>query len=150
MATALVADPIYREHLAGRSDHPERPDRYDAVMLALEQSGWIGDLVRVPARAATESELLLCHTTEYLRTARRDVVSGRPYLSTGDTDIGPESWEVAEYAAGGVLAAVEAVVSGTAQNAFCVVRPPGHHANASRGMGFCLFKIGRASCRERV
>ena len=139
MATALVADPIYRKHLAGRRDHPERPDRYDAVMRALEQSGWIRDLIRIQPRAATEKELLLCHTPEYLRIARRDVVSGRPYLSTGDTDIEPESWEVAEYAAGGVLAAVDAVMSGTAQNAFCAVRPPGHHANASRGMGFCLF-----------
>jgi acetoin utilization deacetylase AcuC-like enzyme len=97
------------------------------------------DLTRIPSRAATEDELLLCHTPEYLHVARRDVESGRPFLSTGDTDIGPNSWEVAERAVGGVLNAVDAVMTGAARNAFCAVRPPGHHANAVRGMGFCLF-----------
>jgi acetoin utilization deacetylase AcuC-like enzyme len=138
MHTALVADPIYRQHLAGRYEHPERPERYDAVVRALEKSGMMHDLMRIPSRAVSEDELLLCHTPEYLRTARRDVESGRPFLSTGDTDIGPESWEVAERAAGGVLNALDAV-TGAARNAFCAVRPPGHHANAARGMGFCLF-----------
>ncbi len=136
--TALLADPIYREHLAGRN-HPERPERFDAVVEGLVRAGLLDQSMRVDRRAATEEELLLCHTPEYLRTARQDVESGRPYLSTGDTDITPNSWNVAAQAVGGVLNAVDAVVSGKAQNAFCVVRPPGHHANASRGMGFCLL-----------
>jgi acetoin utilization deacetylase AcuC-like enzyme len=139
MPTALLADPIYREHLAGRFDHPERPERYDAVVDALEKSGVARDLTRIPSRPATEDELLLCHTPEYLRIARHDVESGEPFLSTGDTDIGPTSWHVASRAVGGVLNAVDAVMSGAARNAFCAVRPPGHHANAVRGMGFCLF-----------
>jgi len=88
---------------------------------------------------ATSDELALCHTREYLAIAHRDVASGRPYLSTGDTDIGPNSFDVAARAAGGVLNAVDAVLTGRAHNAFCAVRPPGHHATASRGMGFCLF-----------
>jgi acetoin utilization deacetylase AcuC-like enzyme len=67
------------------------------------------------------------------------VASGRPYLSTGDTDITPNSWDVAVRASGGVLNAVDAVLTGAARNAFCAVRPPGHHANAGRGMGFCLL-----------
>jgi acetoin utilization deacetylase AcuC-like enzyme len=139
MPTALVADPIYRQHLAERLDHPERPERYDAVAAALQKSGLIHDLTRIPSRAATEDELLLCHTPQYLGIARRDVESGQPFLSTGDTDIGPNSWDVASHAVGGVLNAVDAVMTGSARNAFCAVRPPGHHANASRGMGFCLF-----------
>ena len=134
LPTALLADPIFREHLAGR-EHPERPERFDAVVRALAPF----DLLGVPARAATEEELLLCHTAEYLATARRDVASGRPYLSTGDTDITPNSWDVAVRAAGGVLNAVDLVMTGRARNAFCVVRPPGHHATPNRGMGFCLF-----------
>ena len=129
-ATALLYDPIYHEHLAGRP-HPECPERLDAVLKGLGQSGLLDRLTRVEARAATEEELLLCHTPEYLRIARRDVESGCPYLSTGDTDITPNSWEVAASAAGGVLNAVDAVVVGSARNAFCAVRPPGHHATPS-------------------
>jgi acetoin utilization deacetylase AcuC-like enzyme len=138
MTTAFMADPIFREHLTGRR-HPECPARFDAVLRSLERTGLTAKMLRVDARDATEEELTLCHTPEYLRTARGDVASGRPYLSTGDTDITPNSWDVAVRAAGGVLNALDAVLTGAARNAFCAVRPPGHHANAGRGMGFCLL-----------
>ncbi len=134
--TAFLADPICREHLAGR-EHPERPERFDAVVAALAPLA--ERLLSIEQRVIAEDELLLCHTPEYLETVRRDIAAGHPYLSTGDTDIGPNSWEVAARAAGGVLNAVDAVVTGRARNAFCCVRPPGHHANAGRGMGFCIF-----------
>jgi acetoin utilization deacetylase AcuC-like enzyme len=133
-----LAAPVFREHLAGR-DHPERAERFDAVVERLRAANLMGALVPVAARAATEEELLLCHTIEYLRTARRDVESGRSYLSTGDTDIGRNSWDVAAQAVGGTLNAVDAVLQGRARNAFCAVRPPGHHATRCRGMGFCLL-----------
>jgi acetoin utilization deacetylase AcuC-like enzyme len=139
MPTALLSGSIYREHLANRPGHPERPERYDVVVRALEKSGIAQELRPIQPRAATEDELLLCHTSKYLRIAKRDVDAGLPSLSTGDTDIGPNSWDVASHAVGGVLNAVDAVISGQARNAFCAVRPPGHHASASRGMGFCLF-----------
>ena len=132
--TALSADPIYREHLIGRP-HPERPERFDAVMEVLPADR----MLRLDARSATEEELLLCHTPAYLRTARHDVEAGYRHLSTGDTDIDGRSWEVAVRAVGGVLNAVDAVMAGRARNAFCAVRPPGHHANAGRGMGFCIL-----------
>src|SRR5947209_5618558 len=121
MKTALMADPIFRDHLAGRQ-HPERPERFDAVVDALQRAGLMEKLLRIEARDAMEEELLLCHTPQYLKTARRDVESGRPYLSTGDTDITPKSWQVAVRAAGGVLNAVDAVFTRAARNAFCVVR----------------------------
>jgi acetoin utilization deacetylase AcuC-like enzyme len=136
--TALLIDPIYREHLLGR-DHPERPERFDAVVQGLREAGLVDRLGHVEPRPATEEDLLLCHTREYLRKARHDVQEGYRFLSTGDTDITSNSLDVAEQAVGGVLNAVDAVLAGTARNAFCVVRPPGHHATASRGMGFCLF-----------
>jgi acetoin utilization deacetylase AcuC-like enzyme len=136
--TALLADPIYRKHLEGR-EHPERPERFDAVMHGLESAGLLERVLRIPARPAAEEELLLCHTPQYLEIVRRDFAAGAPYLSTGDTDITPNSWEVASHAVGGVLNAVDSVMTGQARNAFCAVRPPGHHANAGRGMGFCLF-----------
>jgi acetoin utilization deacetylase AcuC-like enzyme len=134
----MMSDPIFREHLVG-VDHVERPERYDAVTNALTRSGFTARPHRVEARPSTEDELLLCHTKPYLDIARRDVQSGRPFLSTGDTDITRNSWDVAIRAVGGVLNAVDAVMTGAADNAFCCVRPPGHHANASRGMGFCLL-----------
>jgi acetoin utilization deacetylase AcuC-like enzyme len=138
MKTALMNDAVFREHLMGR-DHVERPERMDAVINAIAGAGLMARLERIPARDATEEELLLCHTREYLAIARHDVESGRPFLSTGDTDVTPNSWAIAVRAAGGVLNAVDAVMTGAAKHAFCAVRPPGHHANASRGMGFCLL-----------
>jgi acetoin utilization deacetylase AcuC-like enzyme len=146
MTTALIADPLFRDHLAGRQ-HPERPERFDAVMNGLNRAGLLDRMLLLEARTATGDELLLCHTAEYLKTVRRDVESGRRYLSTGDTDITPNSWDVATRAVGGVLNAVDAVLSGSARNAFCAVRPPGHHANAARGMGFCLFNNAAIAAR---
>jgi acetoin utilization deacetylase AcuC-like enzyme len=136
-STGLLTDSVYREHLCGRDRHPERPARYDAVIAALTPLS--AKLAPVAARAAGDEDLLLCHTADYLHLAKREVEAGRRSLSTGDTDVTPNSWDVAIRAAGGVLNAVDAVCSGNLKNAFCVVRPPGHHANASRGMGFCML-----------
>jgi acetoin utilization deacetylase AcuC-like enzyme len=136
--TGLLADPIYRNHLLGRN-HPECPERFDAVVEGLQTADFLDRLNRVASRAATVEELILCHTAEYVRTARHDVDSDQLYLSTGDTEIGPNSWDVAVQAVGGVLNAVDSVFEGRVRNAFCVVRPPGHHATQTRGMGFCLF-----------
>jgi acetoin utilization deacetylase AcuC-like enzyme len=136
-ATALFADPRCREHLAGRQ-HPERPERFDAVMNALRQNRLLDRLTPLPARSATMEELQMVHTPQYLATAQHDIAAGYPYLTTGDTDVTPNSWDLALLAAGGVLNAVDAVATAQARNAFCVVRPPGHHATPTRGMGFCI------------
>ena len=138
LVTAILADPVYKEHQTGRS-HPERPERMDAVVHALERDGAIKDALRIPVRSATEDELALCHTRPYIEIAKHDVASGLRDLSTGDTQISPRSFDVALKAAGGLLNAVDAVVDRKAANAFCAVRPPGHHATPDRGMGFCLF-----------
>jgi acetoin utilization deacetylase AcuC-like enzyme len=84
-------------------------------------------------------EIALCHDRGYIVTAKEDVESGLEDLSTGDTSICPRSYDVAIQAVGGVLNAVDAVFAGKAKNAFCAVRPPGHHARPAQGMGFCLF-----------
>ena len=137
-ATALLADPIYKQHLTG-AGHPEQPGRYDAVVQALEEAGLLEDLQEIDRRAASEEEILLCHTPDYLETVKREVAAAARMLSTGDTVISEKSYAVAREAVGGVLQAVDAVVEGRAANAFCVVRPPGHHATPARGMGFCIF-----------
>ena len=136
--TGLVADKISRDHDTGPR-HPERPERFDAVVNALESAGLIEGLTKIPPRLATDDELALCHTRGYVDLARRDITAGASHLSTGDTTIGPGSLKVALNAAGSVLQAVDAVMAGEVANAFCVLRPPGHHATPDRGMGFCIF-----------
>lgn len=136
--SALLADPDCKLHDPGKW-HPEKPARFDAIVEALRKSGHEKALVKVAARAATVEELAYCHTQEYIKTAKSDVESGRRSLSTGDTAVSEKSYEIALKAAGGVMAAVDLVLTGQAKNAFCVVRPPGHHATPSRGMGFCIF-----------
>ncbi len=136
LKTGLLADPIYKEHDTGPG-FPESAARYDAIVNALEKAD-LG-LEHIKSRAATEEELLLCHTAEYIKTVRHDVEAGERSLSTGDTVICKKSLDVALAAAGGVLAATDAVVERRIKNAYCVVRPPGHHATPTRGMGFCIF-----------
>ena len=138
LRTAIVCAPIFKQHDTGPG-HPESPERCDAVMHGLERAGLKDRLLALAPRVAGDEEVLACHTESYLRTVRHDVASGAENLSTGDTAIGERSLTVALQAVGGVLEAVDAVVARRAKNAFCVVRPPGHHATPEVGMGFCIF-----------
>ena len=136
--TAVLYDDAYKLHQTG-GDHPESPERLGAILDGLARAGLDKVTRRLAPRPATEQEVAACHTEGYIRTARRDIESGAASLSTGDTLVSPDSYRVALLAAGGVLEAVDAAVAGTVKNAFCVVRPPGHHATPDRGMGFCIF-----------
>jgi len=145
MATALLLDTIYKQHLTGPG-HPERPERYDAIAAALEREGLVKSLERIAVRPATEDEIAMCHSRDYIAVVKRDIARGEQDLSTGDTTISPKSLDVALRAAGGLLNAVDAVI-GRAGNAFCVVRPPGHHATPVKGMGFCIFNNAAIAAR---
>ena len=120
-------------------DHPEKPDRLRALHRRLEEEGLLAKLVPVAPREASDDDLHLCHTRAYLAAVRRDLARRAPVLSTGDTHLSPQADTSARAAAGCAMAAVDAVVSGRVRNAFAAVRPPGHHATLSRGMGFCLY-----------
>jgi acetoin utilization deacetylase AcuC-like enzyme len=139
--TGLLFDDVYLRHLAGVSDHPERPERLTAIRDGLERSGLLKSLYRITPRRVTDQELAFVHTRAYVDLVRKELsnLRGPANLSTGDTVISPGSLEAAEYAAGGVLKAVDAVMTKRVKNAFCAVRPPGHHATPTRGMGFCIY-----------
>jgi acetoin utilization deacetylase AcuC-like enzyme len=136
--TGIVADPLSRKHDTG-TGHPERPERFSAVLNRLEAGGVFRDLAPLPHHEASNDELALVHTREYISLVEREVEEGRPQLSTGDTTLSAGALISARIAAGAVISAVEAVFTRSVLNAFCLVRPPGHHASADRGMGFCLF-----------
>jgi len=138
MKTGLICSEVYKEHDPGRA-HAESPARYDASIKGIKEHVAVDRLIEIKPRRATEEDLALCHTLEYIDTAREDILSGWGSLSTGDTDVCTKSFDVALLAAGGVLQAVDSVMDGKIRNAFCVVRPPGHHATSERGMGFCVF-----------
>ncbi|MGB8854974.1 MAG: histone deacetylase [Pirellulales bacterium] len=136
--TGLVVSTAFSEHLTG-SGHPERPDRTAAIVERLKADGLLARARIIEPRLATDEDILRCHTAAYLKIVKEDVADGVQRLSTGDTPLSPKSLDTALLAAGGVLAAVDAVMDGSVANAFAVVRPPGHHATPNRGMGFCLF-----------
>ncbi|MFP6899314.1 MAG: histone deacetylase [Opitutales bacterium] len=138
MKPVLVTDLAYEKHDTGFG-HPEQPARITAVLKALDKAGLSEGFRKVEPRPCGDDDLLRCHTDNYLAAVKADVASGATILRTGDTTIGKASLEVAKLAVGGVLTAIDVVVSDEAPSAFCVIRPPGHHATPDKGMGFCLF-----------
>ncbi|MCB1232750.1 MAG: histone deacetylase [Verrucomicrobiae bacterium] len=148
MKTGLLLDEFYAAHDPGEH-HPESPGRIRAIIGELEARGLVERCQSLEKRAATDEEILRVHTPGYLETVLREIDgTGSGMLSTGDTNYGFQSLEVARDAAGGLLNAVDAVMKGDIRNAFCAVRPPGHHATADRGMGFCIFNNAALAARH--
>ena len=129
-------DSCYERHDTG-AGHPESAARYRVLATALATLP--PEFVRIAGRRALVSEILLAHGHDYHDLVYQDTETFADRLRTGDTEICEESYDVALEASGAVLGAVDAVMSGEISSAFCAVRPPGHHATAPRGMGFCIF-----------
>jgi acetoin utilization deacetylase AcuC-like enzyme len=154
----FCSSPRFVEHQTSPT-HPERPDRIRAIHTAVRQAGLIdsanpfadfqmdfgalppapGRLLEIEPPMADEKWLETVHGRRYIQRIRHVCSIGGGVLDQGDTPVGPESFEIALLAVGAALASCDAVVSGRVKRAFAAVRPPGHHAEPDRPMGFCLF-----------
>ena len=147
MSTALFTHEACLAHDAGPG-HPERPDRLRAILAALEAPEFAA-LDRREAPLAAPEAIARAHPAEYVQAilSIRPEPGGRVQLDA-DTAMGASSAEAARCAAGAALAAVDAVLGGEVANAFCAIRPPGHHAERARPMGFCLFNNAAIAARH--
>ncbi|TEU01959.1 MAG: histone deacetylase, partial [Dehalococcoidia bacterium] len=148
-SVGYVYDPLYLEH--GTPGHPEEPARLQAIVSYLEESGLLRELAGIKPRDATPADLELVHSHELIARVRGTAEGGGAWLDL-DTYVVSRSYEAALRSAGGVLAATDAVLDGEIASAFCLVRPPGHHATPNQAMGFCLFNnvaIAAAHALER-
>jgi acetoin utilization deacetylase AcuC-like enzyme len=127
--------------------HPERPERLARTVELLERAGVLGQLERVPAREATEQELLLVHAPEHVEAVCEAHRRGGVQWVGPEARVSAGSWQAALLAVGGLLETVARVAAGSLANGYVLLRPPGHHAAAGRPMGFCLFNAVAVAAR---
>src|ERR1700676_805754 len=160
MTNALIYDPIFLEHKTP-PNHPERPQRLEMAMKVLEALNWLerDGLVVMPPRAASVDELALVHDRDYIQEIKDAAEVAAMQAKQGDRDsyffatdtyISAQSYAAAIKAAGAPLTAIDAIMKGEIDNAYCLVRPPGHHAVAEAAMGFCLFNNVAVAARHAL
>lgn len=136
--TGLAQDERSQRHKTGRG-HPERPERLAVIAARLQERGLAAACEPIGVTPVDMARVEAIHDQAYLDRLQRACSTGKPYIDVADSAICSESYDIARLATGTVLNAVDAVMEGTCSNAFCAVRPPGHHAERHMSMGFCLF-----------
>lgn len=136
--TGFVWSARYLEHGTGAS-HPERPGRVQAIAAHFQEMGLFEAVQQVEPVAADLELIQRVHEAEYVNRFREACAQDRGHIDTPECPVVPASFEVARLAAGAMVTAVDAVMAGKLRNAFCPVRPPGHHAERGFAMGFCYF-----------
>lgn len=161
MTTALVYDPIFLEHLVPQG-HPERPQRVEMSIEYVKAFKWLerDDLVLLAPRAASIDELATVHDREYIQEVENaskqaelaTIENGTPAIREIGTDTyaSAKTYEAASKAAGATLTAIDALMNGEVNNAYCLVRPPGHHAVAEAAFGFCVFNNVAVAARYAI
>ena len=134
--TGYISDPFYLKHK--NEPHPENPGRLNAIQKNIESSKYYNNLTLIQPRKATIEDIAKIHDTGYIQSVEDSCRNGVRNLDA-DTVISPDSYQAALLSAGAGLEAVDKILEGTVENAFCAVRPPGHHAEQNKAMGFCLF-----------
>jgi acetoin utilization deacetylase AcuC-like enzyme len=134
--TMLFTDPFFLKHETGR--HPETAERLRSITERLERAGLVKRCQAGEYKPLTEEEVGKVHGPKQIVRVKQLALHGGGHIDA-DTVVSPDSFQVALAASGACVAAVDAVIKGTARNALCLVRPPGHHATPERSMGFCLF-----------
>ncbi len=144
--TAFVYDPSYLEHDTGRG-HPERRERLEATMAHLDGQSWFNDLIKVAPRVAEREWIETTHASNYIGRVEEEIKRGVSHVDSPDVSVSEQSYDVALLATGAVLELTDKVMNGEVDNGFALVRPPGHHAEKSTALGFCLFNNAAIGAR---
>ncbi len=136
--TGFLYDDRYLQHDTGPY-HPEAPDRLSAIFSGLERAGLLSKLIRLEACMAEMKWIEAVHDKQYIERFKSVCQSGTNSFECEDNQLCYQTYDIARLAVGGVLNASRQVMDGVLDNVFCAVRPPGHHAEADRSMGFCYF-----------
>ncbi|MDX8508272.1 histone deacetylase family protein [Mesorhizobium captivum] len=146
MTTRLYTHPVFLEHLTPPG-HPERPDRLRAIERVLDDEAFAA-LDRVKAPEGDEATILYAHPVDFVARVRAAIPASGIVSIDADTSASPKSWQAAVTAIGAANAAIDDVFEGRAANVFVAARPPGHHAEKTTAMGFCLFNTAAIAARH--